>query len=359
VTDSFTYSATAGYIWNNSGILAIAPGATINLGDYFTTDEFEAHFRQLGTYLNLSQYTVNLTGTLDNSPADNPLTGGTLALDGGTGPLYLSAGVIDGGTITTRGTDDLVATNASYNSDYSNSIDLAASTASYTYAFSNPFPIGGGTLDSVTLDGNLDMQSIPAATATVLDGLTLNGVLALTGPGAALDFGSGGFSNAGTVVIGNGAVVSVGTADYTQSGGSTTVDGTLVAANVYLDGGVLNGAGTIQANVVNAALIEPGDPFGTLTVQGNYTQTATGVLLIQIAGPKQYGQLAVTGSATLDGTLQVSLLDNYVPAAGTSFQILAFADYSGGFATEVGLALPHHRSLKPVWDSDDLTLTVD
>jgi hypothetical protein len=151
----------------------------------------------------------------------------------------------------------------------------------------------------------------------------------------------------------------VGTGDYTQSGGSTTVDGTLVAANVYLEGGVLNGAGAIQANVVNAALIEPGDRFGTLIVQGNYTQTATGVLLIQIAGSKQYGQLSVTGGATLDGTLQVSLLDNYVPDTGTRFQILTFADYSGGFTTEVGLALPHHRSLKPVWDSDDLTLTVD
>jgi phosphopantothenoylcysteine synthetase/decarboxylase len=108
-----------------------------------------------------------------------------------------------------------------------------------------------------------------------------------------------------------------------------------------------------------AALLVPGDPFGTLTVQGNYTQTATGVLLIQIAGPNQYGQLAVTGSATLDGTLQVSRLGTYVPAIGASFQILTFANYTGGFSTEVGLNLPHHRSLKPVWDSDGLALTVE
>jgi uncharacterized protein with beta-barrel porin domain len=147
------------------------------------------------------------------------------------------------------------------------------------------------------------------------------------------------------------------TADYTQSGGSTTVDGTLVAANVYLNGGTLSGTGTIQANVVNAALVAPGDPFGTLTVQGNYTQTATGVLLIQIAGANQCGQLAVTGSATLAGTLQVALLGD-VPTVGTRFQILTFAQSTGGFPTEVGLALPHHRSLKPVWDSNDLTLTV-
>jgi hypothetical protein len=359
VTDSFTYTSTPGYIWNNTGMLAIAPGATINLGDFFTTDAFENQFRQLGVNLNLSQYKVNVIGTIDNSSADNPLTGGDLVLNGATGSLYLAAGVIDGGTITTSGRDDLVATDASYNYDYSNSINLAASAPQYyNYVYSNPVPIGGGTLNGVTLDGVLNMQSIPAATATVLDGLTLNGAIALTGPGAALDFGSGDFSNAGTVAIGNGAIVSVGTADYTQSGGSTTVDGTLVAANVNLDGGSLSGTGTIQANVVNAALIVPGDPFGTLTVQGNYTQTATGVLLIQIAGPNQYGQLAVTGSATLAGTLQVSLLDNYVPTIGASFQILTFANYTGGFNTEVGLTLPHHRFLKPVCDSDDLTLTV-
>lgn len=362
VTDSSTYSSTAGYIWNNSGILAIAPGATINLGDYFTTDDFENHFRQLGVNLNLSQYKVNLTGTIDNSPADNPLTGGNLILNRATGSLYLAAGVVDGGTITTRGNNDLIATNAAYTDDYSTGFlgnAVVFTILSFIYEYSSPVPIGGGTLDGVTLDGVADMQSIPAATATVQGGLTLNGVLVLNGPGAALDFGSGGFSNAGIVVIGKGALVSVGTGDYTQSGGFTTVDGTLEAANVYLDGGVLNGAGTIQANVVNAALLVPGDPFGTLTVQGNYTQTASGILLIPIAGPNQYGQLAVTGSATLDGTLEVLLLDNYVPAAGASFPILSFADYTGGFTTEVGLALPRHRSLKPVWYSDNLTLTVD
>jgi hypothetical protein len=320
VTDPFTHAATAGYIWNNSGVLAIAPGAT------------------------------------DNSPADNPLTGGNLILDGATGSLYLSAGVVDGGTITTGGSDVLVATNAGYNYDYSNGFAIVGTLLSFIYDYSNPVPIGGGTLDGVTLNGVLDMQSIPVATAAGFGGLTLNGTIAL-GNSASLTV-DGGFNNAGTVAISNGAVVTLTTGDYTQSGGATTVDGTLVAAKVYLDGGVLSGAGTMQANVVSAALLVPGDPFGILSVRGNYTQTATGVLLIQIAGPNQYGRLAVTGNVTLAGTLEVSLLDNYVPAVGAGFQMLTFADYTGGFDTEVGLALPRHRFLKPVWDSDDLTLTL-
>jgi hypothetical protein len=349
--------------------------------------------------------------------------------------LYLSAGVVTEGTITTSGSNVLVATNAGYNYDYSNGFAVVATVVSYIYDYSNPVPIGGGTLNGVTLDGVLDMQSIPAATATVLGGLTLNGAITLTGPGATLDLGggagdvtpetiggwgvilfgpqnadlaqntgggaltfgpditlvaggdsainspnapvvnqgtiveyapggmlqisaAGGFSNAGTVAIGNGALVSVGTADYTQSGGTTKVDGSLVAANVYLNGGLLTGTGTIQANVVDAALVVPGDPFGTLTVQGNYTQTATGVLIIQIAGLNQYGRLDVIGTAALDGTLVVSLGGDYVPAVGATFQILTYAGYTGGFSTELGLVLPHHHFLKPVWNSGDLTLTV-
>jgi hypothetical protein len=418
----YNYSPTPSYIWANFGTLAIAKSATVNLGDYITTDEFENHFRQLGVNLDLSQYTVNLIGTIDNSPADNPLTGGNLVLDGATGSLYLSGGVIDGGTITTTGRQELIATDDSYNYDYS-----------------GPYPIGGGTLNGVTLDGTLDMQSIPAATATVLNGLTLSGTIALTGSGAVLDlddydstpetiggtgiilfghtsadylqntsygtmtFGPGitiqgglnsfiespnaaivnqgtlaqnssrgvlavvspdPFSNAGRVTVGRGAAFNTGTVAYVQSGGTTTVDGILQAVAVDLDGGSLNGTGMIcgsstsVVNVVNAALIVPGDPFGTLTILGNYTQTATGVLLIQITGSNQYGRLAIAGNATLDGTLVVSLLDNFVPAAGTTFQILTFAEYTGGFTTEIGLGVPHHRSLKPVWGSGTLTLKV-
>ncbi len=416
------YSPTPGLIWSNSGTLAIAKGATVNLGDYFTTDEFADHFRQLGVNLDLSQYTVNLVGTIDNSPADNPLTGGNLVLDGATGSLYLSAGVIDGGTITTTGRQELIATDDSYN-----------------YDDSGPYTIGGGTLNGVTLDGTLDMQSIPAATATILNGLTLNGTIALTGSGAVLDLGDddstpetiggtgtilfgqtsadtlqntsygtmtfgpgitiqGGrnsfiespnaaivnqgtiaedasrgvlvvvspdpFSNAGRVTVGRGAAFNTGTVAYIQSGGTTTVDGILQAVAVDLVGGSLNGTGMIcgtsnsVVNVINAALIVPGDPLGTLTILGNYTQTATGVLVIQIAGSNQYGRLVIAGRATLDGTLVVSLLDNYVPAVGTTFQILTFAEYTGGFTTEIGLGLPDHRSLKPVWGSGSLTLTV-
>jgi len=166
------------------------------------------------------------------------------------------------------------------------------------------------------------------------------GTVSTSGP-----FANGGFANAGVVSIAAAGTFTTTAVDYIQWAGTTLVDGLLSAANVSLSGGLLTDSGTIQANVTNAAAVEPGDPFGTLTIQGNYTQTAAGNLLIQIGGANQYGQLVISGSAALAGTLEVSLLGDYVPAAGTSFQILTFAAYTGDFATELGLRLPHHRFL--------------
>ncbi len=68
------------YTWKNNGVLSISAATALNLGDYFTTDEYESGFQDRGVHLNLSQYTVSLIGTIDNNPADNPITGGTLSL---------------------------------------------------------------------------------------------------------------------------------------------------------------------------------------------------------------------------------------------------------------------------------------
>ncbi len=407
-------SPNPSYIWTNSGTLAIAKGATVYLGDDFSTDEFEDHFHQLGANLDLSDYTVYLIGTIENSPADNPITRGSLVLNASTGPLICN-GEINQGTITTNGPDDLVAFYGELSGvTLDGTLDMSGSDA-------NIFIINGLTLDTdlnvsgadatvvffdstgstlavgplvqsatVHLSGAGATMFIDGIqTVIVNQGITLSGEnpsSTITGPidnlgtvaqngagqmtltevvnGGSVTVASGGtvtsqgpFGNAGAVIIAAGGTFSTTGANYDQWAGTTTVDGLLIAANVNLGGGVLTGAGTIQADVTNAATVEPGDPFGTLTIQGNYTQTAAGLLLIRIAGPDQYGRLAITGIATLAGTLEVSLLDNYVPAVGASFQILTFAEYTGIFTREIGLAPPRARSLKPVWDNHDLTLT--
>jgi hypothetical protein len=102
-------------------------------------------------------------------------------------------------------------------------------------------------------------------------------------------------------------------------------------------GGVLSGAGTIDANLVNSGQVNPGGDggAGVLTIHGNYTETATGVLNIVIGGDTPatgYGQLMVAGSATLDGMLNVSLGNGFTPTSGEAFPILTFTSLNGMFA---------------------------
>ncbi len=78
--------------------------------------------------------------------------------------------------------------------------------------------------------------------------------------------------------------------------------------------GQLAGTGTVVANVVNiSGLVKPGGEeanalTGVLTIDGNYAQQAEAVLTIKMKGRlagDEYGVLNVTGTANLDGGLQL------------------------------------------------------
>lgn len=153
-------------------------------------------------------------------------------------------------------------------------------------------------------------------------------------------------TNTGHMMLGNPsgnepAVVNVRGA-YAQNGGSTDVDGTLIAAGgVTVGGGRLFGGRTVNANVVNDGTVLPGDPaqlgcafcgFDTLTINGNYTQKADGTLLIEMTPGGSVPVLDVTGKASLDGTLDFEF--GYVPGANMDFAFLTAGNVTGDF-TEV------------------------
>ncbi len=75
---------------------------------------------------------------------------------------------------------------------------------------------------------------------------------------------------------------------------------------------------------------------GAATIRSTFTQTAAGTLAVNLAGHtqgKQYDLLNVTENATLDGTLEVSLIDGFVPSVGDLFQILKAQSIIGTFAS--------------------------
>jgi hypothetical protein len=92
-------------------------------------------------------------------------------------------------------------------------------------------------------------------------------------------------------------------------------------------------------------------PGSTFTVNGDYTQDPAATLVVQLAespATGQFGQLSVTGQATLDGTLTGTLVNGFDPT-GYCFPILTFGSRSGDFVT---LNLPPGG----VWDPDAGTL---
>jgi hypothetical protein len=106
-------------------------------------------------------------------------------------------------------------------------------------------------------------------------------------------------------------------------------------------GGVLeldNGV-TLTANVTNAGTLVLGNGTSTAdaTIAGTFTQTSTGIFDIKLGGTAagQYDSLKVTGNVSLAGTLDVSLVNGFVPTAGDSFQLIAYmGTLTGDFTTE-------------------------
>jgi autotransporter-associated beta strand protein len=217
--------------------------------------------------------------------------------------------------------------------------------------------IGGSqaTLSNTGLiTGNVELTA-PTNTAQLFTGGTIKGNLLLNPSGTnqlILDgVGTATISQAVTGTITNATSLTK------QGSGTWTIDRPLTAlAAVNLDFGTLEvdsrlatavlnvqqaatlkGTGLIAGMVFNSGMLSPGDSPGTLTIEGNYTQTASGTFNVLILSPSDYTRLVVTGSATLAGTLKLTLGSGYVPAVGTQFTILTAAGgINGTFQKLVG-----------------------
>jgi T5SS/PEP-CTERM-associated repeat protein len=127
-------------------------------------------------------------------------------------------------------------------------------------------------------------------------------------------------------------------------------DGGIVSADESIQiesSGQLAGSGDVRGDVLSDGRVAPGTSPGILHVDGDYTQTGAGELLIQLASASSYDELLVNDNATLAGTLTVNLTDGFVPNLGQSFTILTANDVDGTFTTEV---LPDHPSPNLAFD---------
>ncbi|MDZ4657635.1 MAG: hypothetical protein SH868_08655, partial [Bythopirellula sp.] len=197
---------------------------------------------------------------------------------------------------------------------------------------------GGGNVSSA--DGILGARAGSDGTATVTGGTwTMTGRLLVGGEpvfGASGGEGTLNIQPAGTVSAAQGV-------EIFPQGLVRLQGGTLDASAVSFDGaggqfqwtsGTLH-VGTFNGNLVNSSgTLAPGHSPGSTTVNGNYTQQSGGALEIEIGGPlagSEFDFVNVTGSALLDGELDLTLTGGFTPTPSQTFAILIAGSLSGAF----------------------------
>ena len=189
---------------------------------------------------------------------------------------------------------------------------------------------GGGTLivnANFNVPGAANINSsgfVVNSAFTANDDINLNGSAAavvnglLTSPNVNVNNSSSLVVNAPGTVAAN---VNVGPSALLGLFGR--INGSVVNAGFFQGTGVVNG------NVVNSGIVSPGASIGTLTINGNYTQNASGTLRIEVAGASagQYDVLVVNGRANIAGRLQLVRVGNFTLQVGDQ---ITFLTASGG-----------------------------
>ena len=119
----------------------------------------------------------------------------------------------------------------------------------------------------------------------------------------------------------------------------------------------LEGSGAFPGEIINEGLFAPGNSPGEVIVERFVNE---GTLQIEIAGTNlsEFDRVIVSQQALLDGTLEISLLDDYVPEPGDEFEFLTYGSIEGDFAMITGLQITETRFFVPTRTEDGYKLTV-
>ncbi|MGA8807326.1 MAG: DUF11 domain-containing protein, partial [Thermoanaerobaculia bacterium] len=156
------------------------------------------------------------------------------------------------------------------------------------------------------------------------------------------DFGPQFINDGGTVKVLAGTINFQD--GYTQNSGTTTLGPgaiTVQSPGIFdMEGGILDGSGTLTGDVDNYGTVKPGTAttVGTINITGNFEMGASsgsGEVDIKIAGPTSFDQLNITGTATLDSTFNGSFINGYAPGTGTTtWPVITYSDHGASqFAT--------------------------
>jgi len=218
----------------------------------------------------------------------------------------------------------------------------------------NDIAVSGGAL---TLgDANSNAGFSFAGTVDIASGATLNLLDANAAELGALTTlaGGGRLNSLNGVELGAGEIMTASAA--AEIGGKFTNQGTVngpTAAGQFLTfTDDVDGAGSYTGNVLFSDGFSPGNSPAAVSLE-NVAFDSSAELRIELGGLQagtEHDQLNVAGTASLGGALQIHLINDFVPAAGDSFEILNWDTLSGTFDT---LTLPA-LSAGLMWNASQL-----
>ncbi|WP_083664414.1 beta strand repeat-containing protein [Herminiimonas arsenitoxidans] len=319
-----------------TNVSAFTSGAVGNSGNLTVTDSAVTATDKITNtgQFSITNSTINTVNGFINS------LGATLDL--GYQSSFNSGILKNAGTMNVGG---VLITNATVTNDETGLINLGADAQSFTVT-------GNG---GWTNNGSIVLNGASRTVNLYVGNLTNNGSLVIGGGGNSLSVAdNGGLLNAATGTITVGSDASLNGSSLSNSG-LLTMQGN---AGVYFSegvqnqiGGTISGTGTIgmadvngvRSTLVNSGTIAPGgsSAIGSLTIDGGYMQTPTGVLQIDVASANSYDRLYLSNisgpqAVSLGGTLQSTLLNGYVPTSGATFSVINGGVTNGYFRNVLG-----------------------
>lgn len=342
--------------------------------------------------VNVTGGTFNMADQFQGANGSNPgevsqlnVSGGTLNINGGSGPIFVASRgtgtlTVSGDGIVNCGTLD-ISRNAYGNTIASaGEVDLDGGTLEVTSVTNvsanaqtggNPtaaFYFNGGTLvakfgaKSVFFKGCTTGPVMPITTVvesggaviddggntiTIAEPLQHDGTLGAGADGGLTKLNNGTLTLTGANTYNGATVVSAGTLALSGAASIANSANVSVSAGATLDASVQNGgsmtfgngqtltgSGTVKGNITIAdgATLAPGGSLSTLSFNNNLTLSGGSTTLMELSkSPTTNDAVNVAGILTLNGTLMLTNVSGNSFVAGDSFKLFNATNYSGGF----------------------------
>ena len=317
---STTIAATANLIISTNITIA----NSLQVGS-FSVDGGTATISPSGSLNATNGITVNSGFLGDSGTITTPsltVNGGAVTISSGGTMNASNAVTVTGGSLTDNGT--LNTTNLIENSGSISVGSGGVLNVSDTVSVNGGILTDNGILNTPNL--TIGPGGMLTGSGTINDALNNAGLIVMNG--MTINEIDGGVNNSGTIT-GSGVI-----------NGSVTNSGQIVMNSLIINApnggvnnsGTISGNGVINGNLMSSGTLLPGSvtTTGTLTINGNLSQSGTSSTLIPV-GAGGVSQLAVSGSATLGGSLTLLPLPGASLSFGQQLPFLSAASISGSF----------------------------